>query len=127
MAVIMAGVGVIGLGSSQGSSVTERIREFGIMRTIGASGGALMRNILAEGLMITLLSFPISLVAGLPVGYGVGVLVGTLSFGLPLPLTLSLPALGIWLAILVIGSVFASYAPARRAASLTIRQTLAHT
>lgn len=126
MAVIMAGVGTIGLGSSQGSSVTERIREFGIMRTIGASGGALTRNILAEGLMIALLSYPLSVMAGLPLGYGVGVLVGTLSFGISLPLTIAWPALWIWLGILVIGSLVASYAPARRAARLTIRQTLAH-
>ena len=126
MAVIMAGVGTIGLASSQGSSVTERIREFGIMRTIGASGGALTRNILSEGLMIALLSFPLSLIAGLPLGYGVGVLVGTLSFGIALPLTIAVPALGIWLGILIVVSVIASYAPARRAANLTIRQTLAH-
>lgn len=124
MAVIMAGVGAVGLASSQGSSVTERLREFGIMRTIGASGGALTRNILAEGLMIALLSLPLAVVAGLPLGYGVGVLVGTLSFGLALPLTFSMPALGIWLALLVTGSLVASYAPARRAARLTIRQTL---
>jgi putative ABC transport system permease protein len=126
MAVIMAGVGTIGLASSQGSSVTERIREFGIMRTIGASGGALTRNILVEGLMIALLSFPLSLIAGLPLGYGVGVLVGTLSFGLALPVTVAWPALGIWLGVLIVGSLVASYAPARRAARLTIRQTLSH-
>lgn len=124
MAVIMAGVGTIGLASSHGSSVTERVREFGIMRTIGASGGALTRNILAEGLMIAVLSFPLALIAGLPLGYGVGVLVGTLSFGLALPLTVATPALGIWLGILIAGSIVASYAPARRAARLTIRQTL---
>lgn len=127
MAVIMAAVGGIGLASSQGSSVTERIREFGIMRTVGASGGALMRNILAEGVMIALLSFPIALLVGLPLGYGIGTLVGSLSFGLPLPLTVSPTAIAIWCGILVAGSVGASLAPARRATRLTIRQTLAHT
>ncbi|MHB1103638.1 MAG: ABC transporter permease [Devosia sp.] len=126
MAVIMATVETIGLASSQGSSVTERIREFGIMRTVGASGGALTRNILAEGIMIAILSFPMSLLLGLPLGYGIGVLVGTLSFGLALPLTVSPSAIAIWLGILVFGSVAASLAPARRAVRLTIRQTLAH-
>ena len=46
MAIVMAAVGAIGLASSQGTNVTERIREFGIMRTIGAPGGAIIRNIL---------------------------------------------------------------------------------
>ena len=126
MAAIMAAVGAIGLASSQGSSVTERIREFGIMRTVGASGRVLMRNILAEGIMIAAFSFPIALLAGLPLGYGIGMLVGSLSFGLPLPLTLSPAAIPIWLAILVAGSAGASIAPARRATRLTIRQTLVH-
>ncbi len=126
MAIIMAAVGTIGLASSQGSSVTERIREFGIMRTIGASGPALVRNILAEGLMIALLSFPIALLIGLPLGYGIGVLVGTMSFGLALPLTVSVAAIAIWIGILIVGSVAASLLPARRATRLTIRQTLAH-
>lgn len=126
MAVVMAVVGSIGLASSQGSSVTERIREFGIMRTIGASEGALTRNILAEGIMIALLSFPIALLVGVPLGYGIGVLVGTMSFGLALPLTIAPSAVAIWIGILVLGSIAASLAPARRATRLTIRQTLAH-
>ncbi|MEO5805597.1 FtsX-like permease family protein [Devosia sp.] len=127
MAVIMAAVGTIGLASSQGSSVTERIREFGIMRTVGASGPALVRNILAEGLMIALLSLPIALVVGLPLGYGIGVLIGSMAFGLALPLTVSIQAIAIWIAILIVSSISASLVPARRAIRLTIRQTLAHT
>ncbi|MCP8884620.1 ABC transporter permease [Devosia sp. XJ19-1] len=126
MALLMAAVGSIGLAASQGSSVVERTREFGIMRTIGAGGGPLMRNILAEGLMIALLSLPLALIAGIPLGYSIGQLVGTMSFGLPLPLTISTGAIGIWTLILVAGSVLASLTPARQAARLTIRQTLAY-
>ena len=125
MALLMAAVGSIGLAASQGSSVVERTREFGIMRTIGAGGGALMRNILAEGLMIAFLSLPLALLVGVPLGYS-GQMVGTLSFGLPLPLTVSPEAIAIWALILAVGSVLASLAPARQAARLTIRQTLAY-
>lgn len=126
MALLMAAVGSIGLAASQGSSVVERTREFGIMRTIGAGGGTLMRNILAEGLMIALLSLPLALLVGVPLGYSIGQLVGTLSFGLPLPLTVSAEAIAIWTLILAVGSVLASLTPARQAARLTIRQTLAY-
>lgn len=126
MAAIMATVGSIGLASSQGTNVTERIREFGIMRTIGASGGVLIRNILAEGMLIGLVSLPVALLVSVPLGYGVGTLVGTLSFGLPLPLAFSGTALLIWLVILFGGSIGASLWPAITATRLTIRQTLAH-
>lgn len=127
MAGILATVGSIGLASSQGTNVTERIREFGIMRTIGASGGVLIRNILAEGMLIGLVSLPVALLVSVPLGYGVGTLVGTLSFGLPLPLAFSGTALLIWLVILFGGSIGASLWPALTATRLTIRQTLAHT
>jgi putative ABC transport system permease protein len=126
MALLMAAVGSIGLAASQGSSVVERIREFGIMRAIGAGARTLMRNILAEGLMIAFLSLPFALFVGIPLGYSIGQLVGTLSFGLPLPLTISLEAIAIWALILAFGSILASLAPARRAVRLTIRQTLAY-
>jgi len=126
MAGILAVVGSIGLASSQGTNITERIREFGIMRTIGASGGVLIRNILVEGFLIGLISLPVALLASLPLGYGIGTLVGTLSFGLPLPLAFSGTALLIWLVILFGGSVGASIGPALTATRLTIRQTLAH-
>ena len=126
MALLMAAVGSIGLAASQGSSVVERTLEFGIMRTIGAGGDALMRNILAEGLMIAFLSLPLALLVGVPLGYSIGQMVGTLSFGLPLPLTVSPEAIAIWTLILAVGSVLASLAPARQAARLTIRQTLAY-
>lgn len=125
MALLMAAVGSIGLAASQGSSVVERTREFGIMRTIGAGGGTLMRNILAEGLMIAFLSLPLALLVGVPLGYSIGQLVGTLSFGLPLPLTVSPEAIAIWALVLAAGSILASLTPARQAARLTIRQTLA--
>ncbi len=95
------------------------------MRTIGASGGALTRNILVEGAMIALLSLPIAIALGLPLGYAIGVLVGTMSFGLPLPLTVSVSAILLWTGLLVFGSVGAGLLPARRATRLTIRQTLA--
>lgn len=126
MALLVAAVGSMGLAASLGSNVTERTREFGIMRTIGASSRALMRNILAEGLMVAWLSLPVSLAVGLPLGYLVGQLVGTLSFGLPLPLTLSIEAVGIWLVLLSTAAILSSLVPARQAARLTIRQTLSY-
>ena len=126
MSVLMAIVGLLGLASAQGISVAERTREFGIMRTIGGTNGVIIRNIVSEGLFIGLLSFIIAILLSLPLTMGIGRLVGTMSFGLPLPLMLSHSGLSIWLAILIVGSTAASLVPAFRAARLTIRETLAY-
>lgn len=122
----MAIVGLLGLASAQGISVAERTREFGIMRTIGGTNGVIIRNILSEGLFIGFLSVAAAILLSLPLTMGIGRLVGTMSFGLPLPLMLSHSGLAIWLAILIFGSTAASLVPAFRAARLTIRETLAY-
>lgn len=96
------------------------------MRTIGGTKRVIVRNILAEGVFTALLSIALAIVLAIPLAAGIGRLVGELSFGLPLPLTLSLPALGIWLTLAGIGAMLASLAPALSAARLTVRETLAH-
>lgn len=126
MSILMAVVGLLGLASAQGTSVTERTREFGIMRTIGGTKRVIVRNVIAEGLFTGLMSVVLALVLALPLAAAIGNLIGMLSFGLPLPLTLSLPGLGLWLAIVAVGSVVASLVPALNAAKLTIRETLAY-
>ena len=40
-----------------GTSVLERTREFGIMRTIGGRSRTILRNVISEGVFIGLLSF----------------------------------------------------------------------
>lgn len=126
MSVLMAMVGMLGLASALGSNVAERTREFGIMRAIGATNRIIMRNILAEGLFTCLLSIGIVVLLGLPLAVLIGNLVGTLSFGLALPLTPSATALALWIAGAGIGTAIASLLPALSAARLTIRQTLAY-
>ena len=126
ISVVMAVVGVLGLASSMSTSVIERTREFGIMRAIGARTGIILRNILSEGVFIGLFSWVIAVPLSLPLSYGVGYLVGMLSFRSPLPLILSPWAVFGWLALVVVGSIGASYYPARQASRLTVRETLAY-
>lgn len=126
MAVLMAVVGLLGLASALGTAVSERTREFGIMRTIGGTKRVIVRNIVAEGVFTALLSVALAIALAIPLAAGIGRLVGELSFGLPLPLTLSMPALGAWLALVSVGAMLASLAPALSAARLTVRETLAH-
>jgi len=126
LAVILAIVGTLGLASTVGISVVERTREFGVMKTIGATPGRLVRMIMAEALFIAAGSWILAVLLSVPVTVLVGWLVGTLGFLAPLPLVFaSAPAL-LWLVL--VGSVApaAALLPARRASHLTVQAALAH-
>ncbi len=126
MSILMATVGILGLMSTMSTSVIERTREFGIMRTIGGQSMTVLRNIISEGIFIGILSWFIAIVLSLPLSAFVGNLIGTLAFRLPLPLVLSPSAMLLWLGLIVVGAIAASSYPAWKASQLTIRETLAH-
>ena len=126
MSVLIAIVGALGLVSSMGTSVIERTREFGIMRSIGARSGAVLWNVISEGIFIGLMSWVIAVVLSLPLSLMIGRLIGILAFRFPLSLVLSPTAVFIWLGIIVVGSIAASAYPARQASQLTVRETLAY-
>ncbi len=126
MSVLMAVVGALGLVSAMGTSVLERTREFGIMRTIGGRSRTILRNVISEGVFIGLLSFFIAVVLSLPLSTLVGNLIGNLAFRSPLSLVVSPLALVLWLGLILLGSVAASAYPAWTASRLTIRETLVY-
>ncbi len=126
MSVLIAIVGALGLVSSMGTSVIERTREFGIMRSIGARSKTVLWNVISEGVFIGLMSWIIAAALSLPLSLAIGRLLGNMAFRFPLPLIVSPSALVIWLAIIVIGSIAASAYPARNASRLTIRETLVY-
>jgi putative ABC transport system permease protein len=126
IAVVMAVVGLLGLTSSMSTSVIERTREFGIMRSLGARTRTVLLNVISEGVFIGLMSYFIAVAFSIPLSLGMGAYLGDMSFRSPLPLTISPVGLGLWIVILLIGSIAASAFPAQQASKLTIRETLAH-
>ncbi|MBI5933416.1 MAG: ABC transporter permease [Chloroflexi bacterium] len=126
ISTVMAVVGGLGLMSSMGTSVIERTREFGVMRAIGAKSKTILRNIISEGVFIGLMSWVIALPLSVPLSLGIGYMIGMMSFRSPLPLIVSPIGLLIWSLVLVVGSTAASAYPARQAARLTVRETLAY-
>jgi len=64
MVVVIAVIGAIGLVNTLVLNVTERRREIGILRAIGASTGALVRLLLAEGMTLGLLGYALGLAGG---------------------------------------------------------------
>ena len=126
MAMVMAAVGVLGLMSSMGTSVTERTRELGVMRAIGAKRHTIMRNIIGEGVFTGLMSWVIAVALSLLPTLMVDNLIGGMFSRVPLPLVVSPAALVTWLLVIVVGSIAASASPAWRASRLTVRETLSY-
>jgi len=118
--VVMAGivgisllVGGIGIMNIMLVSVTERTREIGICKAIGAKRHHILLQFLLEALMLCLLGG----IVGLIIGYGIGAAAATLIPGFPAAHT---PAWAIALALgfsLVVGLVF-GILPAAKAANL---------
>jgi putative ABC transport system permease protein len=126
IATMMATVGLLGLASALGTAVIERTREFGVMRAIGARSASVVRSVLGEGVLIALLSWIVALLLSLPLSAQVGRVLASIS-AQELSLQLSPLGAGLWLCVVLLGSVVVSFYPAKRASELTVRQTLAHT
>jgi putative ABC transport system permease protein len=126
MAILLAIVGGIGLTGTMSLCVLERIREIGVMRAIGASNGAVLRVIIVEGVVIGLMSWLLATLLSLPIGKLLSNAVGIQMFNTPLSYTVSLVGVLLWLGLVVLLSVLASFVPAQSAANLSVREVLAY-
>jgi putative ABC transport system permease protein len=87
--LVFAGVAVV-VGGFQifntfSITVAQRIREFGLMRTLGASRGQILRSVLIEALVIGAVGSVLGLLAGIGCASGINALFK--SFGIDLPNT----------------------------------------
>ena len=126
MALLTASVGSMGLAGTMGMNVLERTREIGIMRSIGAVDSVIMRTIIAEGMVIGLISFGIAILLSIPFTYLLSTIVSLAVFETPIQVVFTFTGYAIWLALVLILSAIASILPARNAARLTIREVLAY-
>jgi putative ABC transport system permease protein len=126
MAVLLGIVGGLGLASTMSLNVLERTREIGVMRAIGASNGAVRGIFLAEGLLIGAISYAISAVLSFPISLGFVILIGNAFFDRPMTLRISPLSFLAWLGVALVLASAASIAPANRAASISVRESLAY-
>lgn len=127
LALILAAVGLFGLGAALSAAVAERSREFAVLKTLGATPNEIRRMVVVEALAWALGSAVLGLFASLPLSLGAGQLVGALSFRSPLPLVFSPTGISLWFVLSALGAMGAAYLPARRASALTIRQGMDET
>ena len=97
-------------------TVAQRMREFAMLRTIGAMRRQILRSVLGEALAVGLIASAIGIAAGVGFAKLLGALFDAVGFGLPLagvtihPRTVIVP-----MAVGTIVTLLASLAPARRA------------
>ncbi|MEM7347777.1 MAG: FtsX-like permease family protein, partial [Chloroflexota bacterium] len=124
--ILLAIVGGLGLMGTMSINVIERVREIGVMRSLGASNRVIQRIFVAEGLIIGLISWGLSLIAGLIPTKLLGDAVGIAFMETPLTYTLSINGIVAWLAIVLIVSALSTSVPAEQASQIKVSELLAY-
>jgi len=126
MSSIIGGVGGLGLMTTMSLNILERRREMGVLRAIGATPGRIWFIVIAEALVIGVLSWLIATILAWPVSAFVGNLVVGMLFRSGLDFKFEVVGVVTWLAVAVVLSVISSFLPAWRASRLTVRESLAY-
>jgi putative ABC transport system permease protein len=126
MSLFTVFVGGIGLMAAMGINVMEQTREIGIMRTIGASNPDLFKIILFEGGLTGMISWAAALFLTLPLSRVIGNVFSNIMLGINLDFSFSWAGMILWLFIIILFSLLASYLPAKRASRLVINKALAY-
>ncbi len=126
MSLLVVMVGALGLMGTMSINVLERRREIGVMRAIGASDRAVMQIFLTEGVFIGLMSWLAAMALGQPMSRYLSYETGRLFLQMPLIFDFAGRAAMLWLAIVIVIGLAASFIPARNAANLSVRETIAY-
>ncbi len=125
MSVLMAFVGSIGLSGTLSINVIERRREIGVMRAVGASSLDVSRIFIGEGMLLGVVSWVLAVPLSMLMARSfVRALGETIQF--PFYYRYSVDGMWIWLGVIIFLSFLASWLPARRAASISVRESLAY-
>ncbi|MEV0288709.1 ABC transporter permease [Kribbella sp. NPDC050820] len=119
-------IGMIGLASTTSANVLDRTREFGVLQAIGARPRSVRRIVQTESVLLALASCVIAIGPALALVAVLGNGLGNLFMSAPLPFRVSLPAVALWTALAVLGSVLATEAAATRSSRITVREALAY-
>ncbi len=119
-------IGGLGLATSMAINVIERTREIGVLRAVGATTATVLALVIAEGGIVGALSWLLALALSAPASIVFGQIIGEIMLETPLDFAVDGKAPVIWLAIVVVLAALASLTPARRAAGLTVRDTLTY-
>jgi putative ABC transport system permease protein len=126
MAVMAAVVGSLGLASTMSINVVERAREIGVMRATGATSLAVAGIVVAEGLLVGVLSWLLAVPLSYPGALFLSNALGDSLIRIPLEFTYSMDGVGLWLLVVIVLSALASLWPALRATQVSVREALSY-
>ena len=126
MSAIIGGVGGLGLMTTMSLNVLERRREMGVMRAIGATPKTIWSMIVAEGVVIGVLSWAVAAFLAWPVSKVLGDLFMRAMFRSGLDFRFEPLGLLIWILLSISLSAVASFFPAWKASRVTVREALAY-
>ena len=131
LAIIMIG-SVFLIYNSFSISLSERIREIGVLASVGATEKQLRNSVLFEGLCIGAAGIPIGILAGLGCIRGVisvvsGRFGAVLYTGVPLMTKVSLPAVAGATAVSLVTILISAWLPAKKAVSLPVMECIRQT
>jgi len=126
MSAIVGGVGGLGLMTTMSLNVLERRREMGVMRALGATPRIVWLMIVAEGVVIGVLSWAIAALLAWPVSKAIGDSLVGVMFHSRLDFTFEPLGLVIWMLVSIGLSAVASFLPAWKASRVTVREALAY-
>ena len=126
MSAIIGGVGGLGLMTTMSLNVFERRREMGVMRALGATPRIVWLMVVAEGVVIGVLSWAIAALLAWPISKAIGNLLVRMLLHGGLDFTFEPWGLLIWMVVSIGLSALASFLPAWKASRVTVREALAY-
>ncbi|WP_298887080.1 ABC transporter permease [uncultured Serinicoccus sp.] len=116
-------IAVVGIANTLSLSVIERHREHALLRGLGLTRGQMRGMLLAEGVLLALVSAGLGLALG--IGYAALGVQTILPEGTPLSLAVPWVRVGVIVGVALLAGVLASVLPARRAARVSPAEGLA--
>lgn len=125
---VVAIVGLIGLIATVGLNISERRREMGVLRAIGATPSRIANLLSSEGVIVGAFAWCLAAILSPLLGKLLGDALLNLLFrnAVIVPLEIDWSAMFFWLVASLIACYFASLVPARMAARATVRDALTY-
>lgn len=124
MAGLLALVGSLGLSGTLGINIMERMREIGVLRAVGAANQALVKIVLTESMVVSLVSWVMGAISSTISSPILAAVVIYAVLETQMNFRYSIIGLLLWFGVILLIGVFSSLLPARRAALLQVREVL---
>jgi putative ABC transport system permease protein len=124
LAALVAAVGAIGMSGTLALGVLQRVREIGVLRSVGARSTTIYSLYLFEGLFHALLAWACSVPLAYLLAPPLAKALGLTMLKIQLEFAFDHEAVFIWLGIVMVIAVLASLWPARSAVRVPVRASL---